>query len=129
MGNYVQFFPILRFFLWNHWPEIIHISWLIKFFYLKQVFCYKSECDDHSATWHFYLQKKEHYILHIFCKSMNCFTVNPLFRGHSDKSPPLLKGKRGGLTRGFPYTCLIMLLISRIWALLCGLMSRINKFS
>ena len=41
-------------FLLNQWPEIIHISWLTSnFFNLKQVSCYKLECDDHSATWHF----------------------------------------------------------------------------
>ena len=38
-------------FLWNHWPEIIHILWLTKsLLYWKQVICYKLECADHSAT-------------------------------------------------------------------------------
>ena len=37
-------------------PEIIHVSWFnIFLFNIKQVLCYKLECDDHSATWHFYI--------------------------------------------------------------------------
>ena len=37
-------------------PEIIHVSWLaMSLFNWKQIVCYKSECDVHSATfiWYF----------------------------------------------------------------------------
>ena len=48
-----NFFKFLD--LWNHWPEISHISWLIKFFLIETSLYYLSKCDDQSATWHFYL--------------------------------------------------------------------------
>ena len=45
-------FQILKCFSMKLLTEIIHISWLIKFFLITIFFKYK--CDDHSATWHFY---------------------------------------------------------------------------
>ena len=49
--NIVKFIDL---FLWNHWQKSFIYHGLLFFFSMKQVFCYKSECDDHSATWYFY---------------------------------------------------------------------------